>query len=93
MSDFPIPFGREQDRGYRRGFDQGVYETLIILGLDDDTLQDLAWKKKIAKWRHSSPGKTFKETPFNAVNVPNFFTRSVISINGELLFSITKYYP
>ena len=59
MSDFSIPFGREQDRGYRRGFDQGIYETLTMLGLDDDTLQDLAWKKKIAKWRHSSPGKTF----------------------------------
>ena len=59
MSDFPVPFGREQDRGYRRGFDQGIYETLVMLGLDDDILQDLACKRKIAKWRHSSPGKTF----------------------------------
>lgn len=62
MSDSYFPFGEEEDKGYRRGFDQGIYEALIMLGLDDDTLQGLAWKKKIAKWRHSGVGRSFMES-------------------------------
>lgn len=62
MSDSYFPFGEEEDKGYRRGFDQGIYEALFMLGLDDDTLQDLAWKKKIAKWRHSGVGKSLMES-------------------------------
>ena len=58
MSVDTIPYGVEQDKGYRRGFDQGIYVALKMLGLDDDTLQDLVWKKKIVKWRYSSLSKT-----------------------------------
>ncbi len=42
----------EEDRGYRRGFDQGVAALAYALGLKNRDLQDLTWKKRVTDFRH-----------------------------------------
>lgn len=43
---------QEEDRGYRRGFDQGVAALAYALGLKDCDLQYLTWKKRVRDFRH-----------------------------------------
>jgi hypothetical protein len=40
---------KEEDRGYRRGFDQGVAALAQILGV---YIQETAWKARVADFRH-----------------------------------------
>lgn len=40
---------KEEDRGYRRGFDQGVAALAQILGV---YIQETAWKSRVADFRH-----------------------------------------
>ena len=40
---------KEEDRGYRRGFDQGVAALAQILGV---AIQQTAWKARVADFRH-----------------------------------------
>ena len=40
---------KEEDRGYRRGFDQGVAALAQILGV---YIQGTAWKARVADFRH-----------------------------------------
>lgn len=41
----------EEERAYRRGFDQGLYSGLRLGGLTDKEVQSLALKTTIAEWR------------------------------------------
>lgn len=42
----------EEERRYRRGFDQGFYSGLRAAGLSDQEAQGLALKQQIREWRH-----------------------------------------
>ena len=41
----------EEDKGYRRGFDQGFAALAYALGIKNSTLQELAWKKRCKDFR------------------------------------------
>jgi hypothetical protein len=40
---------KEEDRGYRRGFDQGVAALAQILGVN---IHETAWKARVVDFRH-----------------------------------------
>lgn len=42
----------DEEIGYRRGFDQGVAALAGALGIDGPTLQKLAFKRRVADFRH-----------------------------------------
>lgn len=42
----------DEEIGYRRGFDQGVAALAYAIGIDPADLQRMAWKKRIAAFRH-----------------------------------------
>lgn len=46
-------FSQEEDQGYRRGFDQGFFVALTMLGLDNKCIQFLSIKKRLVSWRYS----------------------------------------
>jgi hypothetical protein len=46
-------FSPEEDQGYRRGFDQGFFVALTMLGLDNKCIQFLSIKKRLVSWRYS----------------------------------------
>lgn len=41
----------DEELGYRRGFDQGVAALAYALGIDNATLQQLAWKQRVRDFR------------------------------------------
>jgi hypothetical protein len=43
----------EEEKAYRRGFDQGVYAGLRLAGLQDKDIQGLEYKQRINEWRHN----------------------------------------
>tara|TARA_R100000005_G_C4847388_1_gene115587 strand:- start:192 stop:422 length:231 start_codon:yes stop_codon:yes gene_type:complete len=43
---------KEEDHGYRRGWDQGVAALAYALGLKDEVLQRLAWKQRCKAFRN-----------------------------------------
>jgi hypothetical protein len=53
---------QEEDRGYRRGFDQGVAALAYALGIDNQLLQETAFKKRVADFRHYR----LREAPWQA---------------------------
>ena len=60
----------EEDRAYRRGYDQGVAFVLMDLGLTNKEVQDLYYKKKVGHWRHGRAAYSFK-TPDPAPRMSN----------------------
>ena len=48
-------YGPEQDKGYRRGFDQGFYAAMSMLSLDNKTVQDFPYKRRVVDWRYALP--------------------------------------
>lgn len=48
-------YGPEQDKGYRRGFDQGFYAAMSMLSLDNKTVQDFPYKRRVVDWRYARP--------------------------------------
>lgn len=42
----------KEETCYRRGFDQGVANFAYVLGINNDDLQRLGWKKRIADFRY-----------------------------------------
>ena len=51
MADSSAPFGKEQDKGYRRGFDQGVAALAYALGMENDALRRSAFKRRVRDFR------------------------------------------
>ena len=42
----------EEEKAYRRGFDQGVAFVLMDIGLPNDLIQSIFYKRKVGWWRH-----------------------------------------
>lgn len=45
-------WSKEEDKGYRRGWDQGVAALAYALGIDNEILQRLAWKERCRAFRN-----------------------------------------
>ena len=43
----------EEEKAYRRGFDQGVAFVLMDIGLTNKQVQDLQYKRRLGLWRHA----------------------------------------
>ena len=71
---------KEEDYGYRRGFDQGVAALAYALGLENDVLQHLAWKQRVKKFRTYR----IKEAPFH----PTDFEKTELRTAFRRVFSI-----
>lgn len=53
---------RAEDKGYRQGFDAGLYAGLRICGLDEGDIRYLHYKLRIERWRK---GKQRLRNPFD----------------------------
>jgi hypothetical protein len=42
----------EEEKAYRRGFDQGLYMGLRLAGISDQTIHRLPYKERISRWRY-----------------------------------------
>ena len=42
----------EEEKAYRRGFDQGIAYLLYDIGLTNKQVQDIPYKRKVSAWRH-----------------------------------------
>ena len=52
-------YSKEEDHGYRRGFDQGVATLAYALGIPNSQLQQAAFKQRCTAFRHGR----IKEAP------------------------------
>ena len=55
-------YSKEEDLGYRRGFDQGVAALAYALGVPNDRLQRTAFKQRVKDFRFGR----LKDAPWDA---------------------------
>jgi len=72
-----MPRSYQEDHGYRRGFDQGVAALAYALGLENDVLQSLAWKKRVKEFRFYKEN----EPPFHATTFEKLELRKAFGIH------------
>ena len=60
----PNHFSELEDKGYRRGFDQGVASLAYALGIPNDELQKTLFKERCTSFRHGR----IEEAPSRATN-------------------------
>jgi len=70
---------KEEDYGYRRGWDQGVAALAYALGLKDEVLQRLVWKQRCRAFRNYR----LKEAPASATDDEKDELRRVFGISGS----------
>ena len=55
-------YSKEEDHGYRRGFDQGVAALAYALGISNDNLQRTVFKQRVKDFRNGR----LKDAPWPA---------------------------
>ena len=51
----------DEERAYRRGFDQALAFVLMDLGVTNKDVQNLPYKRKIGNWRHGRNGFSLRK--------------------------------